>query len=181
VLTFPTAGKTWVYDVSTGLWHERAYRNPSLNTLTRWRPSCHLFFGGMNLVGDYENGNIYELRMDVYTDNGDPILRQRRTQGTSADGKRVFYGPLTVDMETGVGLTLGQGSDPLLMLRYSNDGGHTWSNEKTRSMGGVGEYGARVRFGPSGAGRNRVWEVSLTDPVKFALLGADVDATEGES
>lgn len=173
VLTFPTADRTWVYDVASGGWFEWLWRNPSLNTLHRHRSVCHVFVNGEHLVGDWESGKVYSLDLDTYTDNGDPILRLRTTQCLdSQDGARLFYEDLQVDMETGVGLATGQGSDPQLMLRYSNDGGHTWSNVKTKSAGAVGEYGRRVRFGPTGAGRNRVWELSLTDPVKFAVFGA---------
>ena len=82
-------------------------------------------------------------------------------------------------METGVGLASGQGSDPKLMLRYSNDNGHSWSNSKEKSIGLQGEYTARVKFGPTGAGRNRVWEITMTDPVKFAVFGADVRVSKG--
>jgi hypothetical protein len=84
-------------------------------------------------------------------------------------------------METGVGNGNGQGADPLLMLRYSNDGGHTWSNEKTASIGKVGEYGKRARFNRLGAGRNRLWEISLTDPVRFCVFGAVVEGEAGTS
>ena len=84
-------------------------------------------------------------------------------------------------METGVGLTIGQGSAPLMMLRYSNDGGHTWSNTKTQTVGAVGQYGSRCLFNRLGSGRNRVWEISMTDPVKFAVFGAIVDAEAGIS
>ena len=173
VLTFPTADATWVYDVATNQWHEWAWRDPADNTLHRHRSNCHVFFNGEHLVGDYETGAVYALSLDTYTDNGDPILRLRASQCLdSKDGSRLYYQDMQVDMETGVGLATGQGSAPLLMMRYSNDGGHTWSGIKTRSVGAVGEYGRRVKFGPTGAGRNRVWEISMTDPVKFAVMGA---------
>lgn len=179
VLTFPTADHTWVYDLATQEWHEWLWRNPSTNTLHRHRTNCAVFFNDTIIAGDWEDGRLYALDYDIYTDDTDPILRQRTTQTMGEEGKRMFFGTLQVDMETGVGLTTGQGSDPKLMLRYSNDGGHTWSNEKTASIGAVGQYGARAKFGPSGAGRNRVWEITMTDPVKFALFGAFVDVEIG--
>lgn len=173
VLTFPTENATWVHDVATGQWFQWAWRDPNLNTLHRHRSNCHAYFNGQHLVGDFETGRVYSLDLDTYTDNGDPILRLRATQCLdSQDGARLFYEDVQVDMETGVGIAVGQGSDPQLMLRYSNDGGHTWSNIKTKAIGQAGEYGRRVRFGPTGAGRNRVWEVSMTDPCKFAVIGA---------
>jgi hypothetical protein len=87
---------------------------------------------------------------------------------------RVFYQLLEVDLETGVGLNNGQGITPSLMMRYSNDGGHSWSSIKTESAGAIGQYSARCRYKRLGTGRNRVWEISMTDPVKFVVMGANV-------
>ena len=173
VLTFPTDDHTWVYDVATGQWFEWLWRDPLTNVDHRWRPNCHVFFNGEHLVGDWETGEVYALDLDVYTDDGNPIRYLRATQCIdNEDGFYNFYDFLTVDMDAGVGLATGQGSAPLLSMRWSNDGGNTWSNPLTVSMGAAGEYSARARFTQLGQGRNRVWEVSCTDPVKFALIGA---------
>lgn len=178
-LSFPTADATWLYDAATDKWYEWAWRDPALNELHRHRAACCIFFNGEHLVGDWETGEIYALDLDTYTDNGDPIMRLRRTQ-TARSAGRLFFGALTVDMEAGVANA--DCADPQVMLRYSNDDGHSWSNIKQKSIGAVGEYGKRVKFGPTGSskpGRGRVWELSMTDPVKFAVFGADVDVTEG--
>lgn len=179
VLHFPTDQKTWVYDIATQAWHERAYRDPNTGALSQWRANCHTMLNGLHLVGDCVDGRLYVLDMNYFTDDGAPILRQRRTQASEQAQVRLFVAELQVDMETGVGLATGQGSDPLLMLRFSHDGGHTWSNERTATVGKVGEYGARCRFMRLGAGRNRLWEISMTDPVKFVVLGAVVGAQAG--
>jgi hypothetical protein len=181
VLTFPTEGVTWVYDVATNEWHERqSYSNFSLNELTRWRANSYCFFEGKHWVGDYLTGKLYSLNLDSNTEDSTPILRLRATQCMdSPNGERMFYESLQVDMETGLGD--GSGSDPQLMLRYSNDGGHTWSTSKTKSVGMAGEYGKRVKFGPAGSGRNRVWEISMTDDAKWAVFGAYLRAQAGSS
>jgi len=173
VLTFPTNGATWVYDAATQQWHERAWRNPSTGDLGRWRANCSCFFGE-HLVGDWETGKVYALDLNTFTDNGDPLIRIRASQTAENLQERIFFASLQIDMETGVGLSSGQGSDPQLMLRWSNDGGHTWSSQKTASIGKIGEYGNRALFRRLGQGRNRVWEISLSDPVKFAVIGAVV-------
>ncbi|NYT76650.1 hypothetical protein H0A71_06570 [Alcaligenaceae bacterium] len=67
------------------------------------------------------------------------------------------------------------------MLRHSNDGGHTWSNTRTATMGKVGEYGMRCKFERLGSGRQRVWEVSITDPVNAVILGAVLLGEPGQS
>ena len=178
-LTFPSAGATWVYDVSTQLWHERAYRNTLTGALGQWRAAGHCMLNNVHIVGDMVDGRIYALDLNYYTDDTAPILRLRASQTQSQSQARLFYKTLQLDMETGVGLAVGQGSNPLISLRYSNDGGHTWSNYKTQSIGAIGAYASRCLFNRLGAGRNRVWEISTTDPVKFAVLGALVDAEAG--
>lgn len=175
VLTFPTSNATWVYDASTQQWHERAWRNPLTGALNRWRANCFCSFNGDLLVGDFENGNIYGLDLNTYTDNGDPILRLRAAQTMEQTQDRIFISSLQVDMETGVGIISGQGSNPQLMMRFSNDGGHTWSNYSYTSIGAIGDYGARAMYWQLGQGRNRVFEITMTDPVKFAVFGAVIE------
>lgn len=179
VLTFPTAGKTWCYDVATQLWHERAYSAPDTGIESQWRPSCHVMLGSQHLVGDCQDGRMYVLDLDYFTDDGDAILRLRATATQDQLQTRLFFHELHVDMEAGVGLP--DGSPATLMLRYSNDGAHTWSNVKEASVGLSGQYGARARFRRLGQGRNRTWEISMTDPVRFVVMGALVDATAGTS
>jgi hypothetical protein len=65
------------------------------------------------------------------------------------------------------------------MLRYSNDGSHTWSNERMASMGKIGHTKHRAVFRQLGQSRDRVYEVSISDPVKTVLLGAELDIEVG--
>lgn len=181
VLSFPTEGKTWVYDVATQVWHERAYRDANSGALSMWRPSAHSLLSGKHLVGDAVDGRLYVLDTEYYSDDGDPILRLRATQTTNDKQARLFYNWLQVDMQTGIGLTSGQGSDPQLMMRYSNNGGQSWSDYRNAPLGAQGEYDARCRYNRLGAGRNRTWEISMTDPVPFCVIGAVVEGDEGTS
>lgn len=179
VLTFPSGNETWVYDAATNEWHQRAWFNSADGSLNRWRPSCHVFSGGKHLVGDFENGNIYSLEIDVNTDNGGVLKRVRTAATVSSQQLRQFFSMLQVVMETGVGDLVS--TDPQLILRFSDDNGHSWSNEKTCSVGKIGEYSKRAIFRRLGCGRNRVWEISMTDPVKFAVIGALVEYENGNS
>ena len=70
VLNFPSANTTWVYDVSTGAWHERAGFQDG--AFVRHRANCQCNFGGEIIVGDHENGNIYALDMTTFAGNGEP-------------------------------------------------------------------------------------------------------------
>jgi hypothetical protein len=178
VLNFPTADRTWVYDVATQGWHERAgFLNGSF---TRNRSNCQCNFGGTIIVGDFENGNIYSLDLTTYADNGGPQkwLRSWRALPTGKNNlKRTAQHSLQLVCETGVGLNIGQGSDPQVMLRWSDDGGHTWSSEHWASIGKIGEHGFRAiwrRLGMTQKLRDRVYEVSGTDPVKIDIVGAEL-------
>jgi hypothetical protein len=211
VLIFPSANATWVYDVSTQAWHERAGFVDG--EFTRHRSNCQCNFGGNTIVGDFENGNIYKFNLDVYADNGgiQKWLRSWRALPTGQNNlKRTAQHSLQLDAETGVGLNgsmiaetiylqtedgnflvaengddlisddttpITQGSVPEAMLRWSDDGGHTWSNEHWREMGAIGQFGYRTiwrRLGMTQKIRDRVYEVSGTDPVKIAIMGAEL-------
>ena len=181
VLIFPSVGKVWVYDVATGAWHERA--GWSNGQFVRHRANCQCNFGGTIIIGDYENGNLYSYDLDVYADNGQvqKWLRSWRALGPGQNNfKRSAQHAMQLDCETGVGLLTGQGSDPEVMLRWSDDGGHTWSSEHWAKMGGIGQYSKRVfwrRLGMTQKLRDRVYEVSGTDPVKIAIMGAELFVT----
>ena len=98
-----------------------------------------------------------------------------------SENRRVFVSKLTLDIQTGVGLSEGQGSDPVVMFRYSTDSGYTWSNERQLSVGQLGEYFTQVQTWRVGYGRNFVFEFSGSDPVTLGLLDLYIDATEGYS
>src|SRR6266702_1544638 len=173
VLTFPMGNATWVYDASTQLWHERAWRNPADASLNRHRSNCQMAFGGKIIVGDWENGNLYSLDLDTYTDNGAilPAIRQA-PHYSSGDNTWMIFDRFWLDLETGIGLATGQGSDPMVMIAWSDDGGHTFPNEVMVSAGKVGEYRRRAVVRRAGKSRDRVWRVTITDPVKRILIGA---------
>ena len=178
VLNFPTADTTWVFDVATGAWHERAsFQNGEFN---RHRANCQMFFNSENVIGDYQNGKIYKFDLETFSDDGQPQkwLRSWRALPTGANNlARTVQHSMQLDCETGVGLNLGQGSNPQVMLRWSDDGGHTWSNEHWKSMGRIGRYGYRTiwrRLGATMKIRDRVYEVSGTDPVRIYIMGAEL-------
>ncbi len=177
MFSFPTAGKTWCYDAATNLWHERAYLNPATGTLGRHRSNCHCFFGGEHVVGDWENGNLYALDLDYFSDNGTAMPAIRASAHIS-DGeyKRIRFNALEVCFESGVGLQTGQGSDPQAMLEWSNDGGRTWSSQHWRSIGAVGRYKDRARWERLGQARDRVYRVTLSDPVRRIIVSASSEA-----
>jgi len=260
VISFPTADKTWVYDVASNAWHERlGWVN---GEYVRHRGNTQTFYNGYNVIGDYQNGNIYYYDLTKYSDHNriQKWLRSWRALPTGQNNlKRTANHSLQLDCETGVGLGTIEGtaatitavtagtdtltvantfsandvvrydltttlipgltdgtsyyvksstinsvilseteggpavditassgdgtltqiteSDPQVMLRWSDDGGHTWSREHWVSMGLIGEYSRRAiwrRLGMTQKLRDRVYEVSGTDPVKIAIVGAEL-------
>jgi hypothetical protein len=111
-----------------------------------------------------------------------PIRRERIFRHLSDEQQWIFYQWLQIDVEAGVGLSTGQGSDPQVILQWSDDGGHTWSNEHFLSAGKQGEYSRRAMLKqPLGRSRDRVFKVAMSDPVKWALLNAYFGAEKGTS
>jgi hypothetical protein len=211
VLTFPSANATWVYDVSTQAWHERAAFSNGL--FLRHRSNCQMAFNSEIVVGDFANGNLYAFDLDVYADNGSAQkwLRSWRALPSGQNNlTRTAHHSLQLDCESGVGINNSGGtdptylltesglyittesgdylvsvaegaptvgSDPQVMLRWSDDGGHTWSNEHWAVLGKIGVYQQRVfwrRLGMTLKLRDRVYELSGTDPVKIAIMGAEL-------
>lgn len=176
-LIFPTAAKAWVYDASTGLWHERETWNTVTGAAGRWRVNAFANAYGKNLVGDFNaNGGIYELDLDTYTDNAATMQRIASSPHMHADRQDMFFHSFELDCESGVGLTTGQGSDPQVSLEWSNDGGRTWSNEYWMPLGKIGKYTTRVIWRRLGTGKQRAWRVKVADPVKFNVIEAHVEA-----
>lgn len=165
ILTFPTESITFAYNMATGLWSEVQSFEKG-----RWRVNCFAKAFGKNLVGDFETGEIYEIDMNTYTENGDTIQRRLVTPNYHASQKKVAYDKLWIDLETGTGLVSGQGSNPQAMLEYSDDGGKTWSYERWVSMGVQGDYKAQVAWARLGASRQRMFRLTISDPIKVAIL-----------
>lgn len=180
VVTFPTADITWVYDLATDKWHKWLATGTN-NVQHRHRANCYAVFQGLSLIGDYQTGAVYALSNSVYTDNGTLIKRLRRCPHLVQDFNRVYFNDLQIQFQPGVGLTTGQGSDPQVMLRWSNDGGSTWSKEHWKSIGRQGKYKNRAIWRRLGMARDRVFEVSVTDPVNAVIVSANLNAEAGDN
>ena len=79
------------------------------------------------------------------------------------------------DLEAGVGLATGQGSNPKAMLEISNDGGHTYGNKRQIDIGKVGEYDKRAKPQRLGQSRKRVWRLTYSEPTAFTILSMEAE------
>lgn len=285
VLNFPSAQKTWVYDLSTGTWGQKGFWNAQNGVFTIHRAFCHTFnpaFGG-HLVGDPTTGAVYQQSTMILSDFGNPIRRVRRAPHIAKEEARIFHDYLQVAVETGIGpqfqgsavptiipmldangalrsLQMGEngilqaplnpsgdissaqtvfindegnttswqiqisglgvisatlqakyidsypvaipfvtvggdqswtlelqnmgggigdlaaipqgiiGRGPIMTLKWSNDGGHTWSDGIDRDCGQPGEYTKRVIWRRLGQARDRVYEISMTDAADWKIV-----------
>lgn len=287
VLNFPTAGKTWVFDVATGMWHERGFWNTQSGTFQQHRAQFHTFNFGKHLVGGSSNGTLYQMSITFKDDFGNVIRRVRRAPHISQEQEWIFHHQLQVDFEVGLGpqpplqgsgvpsvitlkdannilwgltvndtgnlvttagstgaaqtiilnnpqntvswqlgITIGGlltttsvafnaanpsqvlmvsitgttawqlgvitagnlttskdlgvlARDPLAMLSWSDDGGHTWSNEYTAGTGQAGQYKKRAMWRRLGRSRDRVYQLAVTDPIPWRVIDAYLLATPG--
>ena len=220
VISFPSLDLTWAYDIATQMWHKWLWVD-SNNVYHRHRSNCSAFFQGIVLVGDWENGQIYQLDPNNYTDNGGTIRRVRRAPHLVTDLQRQYFDEFQIQFQPGVGttgLSKSEGSfygndliiapsqiysinpnqeviiglynevsasttttNPQAMLRWSNDGGSTWSKEYWTSIGQSGKYQNRIIWRRLGWSRDRIFEVVVTDPIKAVIVSANLKATEGEN
>jgi hypothetical protein len=72
-------------------------------------------------------------------------------------------------------------NNPQAMLRWSNDGGSTWSNEHWTSVGQLGKYTNRAIWRRLGTARDRIFEVSVSDPVNFVIISANLKVQGAEN
>lgn len=165
----------WAYDASTGQWHQRESYG-----LPRWRASSVFTAWNKVIFGDEISGNLYYLDRNTYTEAGSVMQSKIRTPVMHSFPDGGICDALHIDTLTGDGAlqTTAQGYDPIMMLRWSDDGGSTFKGNRQLPLGRRGNTAARItarrtgRFGPKG----RVWEMSITDPVgrSVALLDAEV-------
>lgn len=160
-----------VYDLATGLWHERAYLSEE-GVYQQHLGYCCMFIFNKFLVGSRIDGKVYEMSMDYYDDDGDSILRERTYTHLFDEGRKIRYNTLEVGFETGVGLQSGQGSNPLAALQLSKDGGRTFSTSYTASIGAVGQYQTNVRWRRLGIAEQMTFRIRISDPVKVAICGS---------
>lgn len=164
-VAFHFAEGTWVYDISTQLWHERASAG-----LTRWRPQVALAAYGRTYVGDYSSGALGVLDPETFTEWGETLRATCTAPSVAEENNYLFHSTLELQFEQGVGTTTV--TDPQVMLDWSDDGGRTWSNEHWRSLGAMGEYKARAIWRRLGRARDRVYRYAISDPVRRTLVQA---------
>lgn len=203
VLSFPAGNQTWVYDDSIGDplygWHQRCWTDGQ-GVLQRDRTNCQAYLYGKNVVGDWENGILYALDLNTYSDTVDGVkyvTSYIRTfshvgQGTQAprvgqmleaDGKRMTFQRFTADIESGAGpgqLPLDANNVPSpdeIWLSWSNDRGKTFGEPVKQSNGAPGEWLTQPKWDQTGQARDRVFRLEHSIDGPAALNGAWIEVS----
>ena len=219
-VSFPTIDITWAYDFTTQLWHKWLWVD-SYDKYHRHRSNCAAVFQNLVVVGDWQNGNLYQLDQNNYTDNNLQIRRLRRAPHITTDLQRQYFEELQLQFQPGVGIqgfsrdrntylgdpfiigatqtfiiayqdidVIGKAGqlnvrdvlyNPKAMLRWSNDGGSTWSKEYWQDIGQQGKYQHRAIWRRLGWSRDRIFEVVVSDPVKAVIVSANLKASSGDN
>ncbi len=166
---------TVVYDATTQKWHERQTYG-----FDNWTARCHANAFGLELVGHSQNGSIGVLDKNTYTEWGDTQRMSWVYQPIYADGVRSVHDSIEVVLKTGVGLTSGQGSDPQMMLDYSDDSGMTWTALPNKSIGALGNYRTRVKWHRCGSTNSaRAYRGAISDPIEVQMVDTQVTVRGG--
>lgn len=198
ILHFPTADKTWVFDMMEGLWHEEGWNDADGNE-HRSRACSIAYAYGRHVAADWQNGILYDMSLDIYDDNRAPIVCRRGFPHLNKDSRRVSYSGFIAEMQVGTilggvqyvdefafsnGFSSGFDirepdtlyvDDPKISLRYSDDRGASWSNPIEQTIGATGKYLTSIQFNRLGMARDRVFELFWALPCKTALNGANID------
>lgn len=175
IVTISQNAGTLVYDASTKLWHPWDSKDRhSFRAHLGTEYDSEIYAADM--VGG--TGIVWKLDADARDDNdGDEIeclltAFQPLTEGRGPVINAVLH------CKQGAAPMTGQGSSPLVGLRYSDDGGHSWSNWKYASTGARGYYSTPPRWNRLGQVKGpygRLWQVRISDPVDRVIYGLDVN------
>ena len=168
---------THVWNKTTGTWSERKSYGQN-----RWRGSVVTKFGTAWIVGDAALGKLYGMSPDATSEGNEPLVMTVRTPPVHAFPSRLQIAALFVDIIPGVGLNTAMPAalDPELMVRWSDNGGTTWSAERRIALGRQGDTVRRAvlrRLGVTST-HGRTFEFSISAAVAKGLLGASLDATK---
>lgn len=168
-------GVTIEYDILAKEWHNR-----ETFTKDRWNILSIFDVYGSTFAIDNVTGDLGELNNLTRTEYGEIMKASWTYQAIESEGHRIIHNRLELSIGTGVGLTSGQGSDPLIELFISDDGGKQFYSFDTRSLGKVGEYLDRVFWPKLGSSYSRVYRCEISDAVDVLCFNTSIELTGGQ-
>jgi hypothetical protein len=177
-LRFPTEGVTWCVseELGTDGWFQLSAGTEGGD----YNISSLVNVYGKNLIGDDSTGDLYELDIDAFDNNGAVYQRRRvlasvNGQSVGQPGKRVQMSRFEFIMEVGVGLITGQGEDPKIMLEYSTDGGKSWREGAWMRIGRLGETTVRAEWWSMISFYDLMIRITTSDPVDYSIYSGAID------
>lgn len=176
LLNFPTAKQTLAYNYQTQQWHKWGYWDSARGEYQRYRGQTYCYARAWNqhLVGDYANGIIYKASRSTFTDNGNPIRTLLRT-GHMSHGGSVTKRSNAIRLHCKRGAGNASVSDPQIMLRRRVDNAASWTQERWKSLGEVGEHYPYLTWRRNGVYKDQQLEIVHADDSDFVLMGAQED------
>lgn len=164
---------TWVYDAATSLWHPKESVG-----LTRSKIRGYVRANDRHIVGDYTTGKLHIMGFDAFDEAGDYLITTIRSPIVKQPGKSICWDTVGLEMQMGVGRGLtDHGANPVVMYRHSDDGGNSWSKQRTRPLGTSGSFQGTIYFNDLGSSgtQGRMIEVSVSSPVERCVVRAFAD------
>ena len=168
---------SWTYELGTGLWHER-----KSYLIDHWRGVCSAqAFDGW-VIGDRLTDKVWLLDADDMTEGGEPLVQRIESMPMSGFPNRAIFPRADFDGIVGQGFVAGQEpieTDPVALISWSDDGGNSFGTPLTRLIGRQAQHRVRLSVNRTGMASpyGRVWAIEIADPVYFALLTGQTDAT----
>jgi len=196
-ITFPAAGKTWLYDATASMmlgrqvWTERNYTNARGQQTAR-SEQFHCFAYGKHLVGStgldgnpgavyqYSDATDYDCGVDI---NGAqalmPIVSDRICPHIWHNNKRIIHNRLELELAKGTGSDGGNPDpNPQMLLRWSNDDGNTYGPEYNLPVGQIGDFKRMTYLNRLGYARDRVYWLRAIGGARRGIVNAELDIME---
>lgn len=173
-----TSTKSYVYSETTNAWFELAYtadEDPYLAFQYTFAYDKHLILSRLD-------SRVLELKDDLYTDNGQIIIRERITAPINAsslgkNGGRFFVKRAELILESGIGNLVEV--NPLVAISHSLDFGQSFSNEQWVKAGRDGENNLRVEYYQMVNCRQIQFKIKASDPNFFNFHSFAIDVKMG--
>jgi hypothetical protein len=176
-LTFPHTDITWCFSEQSQQWFILE------SSEGQWLGSSVIRAYDKTLVSDYSNGNVYELDVDTFDENGETVSRVRDSGVIHSGllgkpGVWMEMNKFEIEMETGVGALT---DTPEIMLSWSDDGGRTYSTEVwgTVNVGTAGQYQKKIEWYGLGGFYNRIMRIRVSEPVRWSIFSANAEVEIG--
>lgn len=175
-LVFPTANIQFLYDLTSNEWVRWSWLDENGN-VNRHRALCFMLFNGVNMIGDWENGNIYILNPNVFDDFGGPILRRKTFMHIVGNNfERIVYNSFDADIEAATQDPPDPDNAPDINLSWSDDRGKTYGYSVAQSFGQGGAYLTTISWNRLGMARDRIFKLEWSAAIKTSLLGGFIES-----